>query len=278
VPLASAQPADLTPPEAELPSVSAAQTVHIQAHTQTWRSRGRVSFPVVPSLRTKLSAAGFAVVADETEPHELVLRVDYREARDREYRFGLYGTAITCELRLEDRQGGLLLGLTIHEYPPDDPGVTAPYTEVVHKLDTNPYYYFFGEIVKEKLVNGLDTTGSLLAAFVRLTEDQEPQYGSMTGPPPNPGETLPSPETLWVREVRANTAHELARLQEPRAIPVLNKLLTHPDWQVRSLALDTLVAMRAGDMRAEVERMALQDEDKRVRAAAKAALARLSSL
>lgn len=260
----------------DVPSVGVGKTVYIQARTETWRSRGRVSFAVVASLRTKLTAAGFAVTLDETEPHDLVLRADYRETRDREYRFGLHGTAITCGLRLENPQGELLFGLTIQEYPPDDPAVTAPYREVVHKLETDPYYYFFGEIVKGKVEEGLDLSGALLAAFVRLTEDMEPQYGSMKGPPPNPGETLPPPETLWVREVRENTAREMVRLEEPRAVPVLTKLLGHPDWQVRSLALDTLAAMRAGDVRTEIERLAAQDEDKRVRAAAKAALARIS--
>jgi hypothetical protein len=265
-------------PGVALPPVGSAKTVYIQARTTTWRSRGRVSFAVVPSLRMKLAAAGLEIAPEETAPHDLVLRVDYRETRDREFRFGLHGTEITCAVRLEDPQGEMLLGLTIHESPPDDPNVTAPYTDVVHKLETNPYFYFLGEIVKGRVETGMDTTGALIAAFARMTERVEPEYGSMKGPPPNPGETLPPSEVLWVREVRANTAGELASLADPRAVPVLTRLLTHPDWQVRRLAVDTLAAMRADDVRTEIERLAAQDEDQRVRAAANAALARLLAL
>lgn len=251
------------------------RTIYIDADISTWRSRGRVSFAVVPSLRMKLAAAGFGIAPDETAPHDLILKVKYREERGRAIRFGLDGTEIICAVRLEDPRGATIAEMTIQEFPPDDPSVTAPYTDVVNKLETDPYYYFLGEILKGRVQSDLDITGSLIAAFAQMAESDKPQYGSMKGPSPNPADTLPPPEVLYVREVRANTVRELVRLKDPRAVPVLTRLFTHTDWEVRRLAVDALGVMRAREARSAIERVAADDQEKRVRDAATAALATL---
>jgi len=261
--------------DAERRQLSPARTIYIDADASTWRSRGRVSFPLVPSLRMKLTAAGFAVAPDGTAPHDFILKVKYREERGRPIRFGLDGTEITCAVRLEDPRSGMIAELTIQEFPPDEPSVTAPYTDVVNKLETNPYYYFLGEILKGRVQSDLDTTGSLIAAFAQMTERDEPQYGSLKAPPPNPADTLPPPEVLYVREVRANTMRELVRLKDPRAVPVLTRLLAHTDWEVRRLAVEALGALGARETRSVIERLAAEDREKRVRDAATAALAAL---
>lgn len=250
-------------------------TVYIAADAQTWRSKGRVSFPLVPSLRNKLVGAGFTVVPEPEQDHALELRVTYREERGREIRFDLYATTIVCHIRLLQPDGMTILDLTIQEFPPDDPSVTAPYTDVVNQLETNPYYYFLGEIVRERIVSGTDVTGGLIKAFSRLTARRDPVYGSMAGSPPNPGDTLPPAEELYVREVRANTMRELARLKDQRAVSVLMSLLDHPEWRVRRNAINALAAMDAQDARASLERVAKDDPHQSVREAAQAALSKL---
>src|SRR6185295_20071970 len=251
------------------------KTIYIKADASTWRSKGRVSFPLVPSLTNKLAAAGFVVVQEASEPHDLVLKVTYREERAQEIRFNLYGTTIICAIRLERPDGDTLLDLMIRELSPEGPSVTAPYTDVVHDFETDPYYYFLGEILKERVVSQLDTTGGLLAAFDRLTDRRDPLYGSMLGSPPNPGDTLPAAEELYIREVRANTMRELARLNDPRAIPVLIKLLDHPEWRVRRNAVNALAGMNATAAQNRIEQAAEQDPHESVREAAKAALSKL---
>lgn len=252
-----------------------ATSVYIKADPTTWRSKGRVSFPVVPSITNKLARAGLTVVSEAGDPAVLTLRIDYREEQGPEIRFNLYGTIINCRVRLDQPTGDTMLDLTIREVSPVDSFVTAPYTDVVHKLETNPYYYFLGEIVKERMTSDLDSTGALLAAFAQLTDRRDPIYGSMAGAPPNPGDTLPSAEELYVREVRANTMRELARLNDKRAVPVLLKLLDHPEWRVRRNAVNALAALDAADSRARIEQAAEQDPHQSVREAAKAALSRL---
>jgi HEAT repeat protein len=148
----------------------------------------------------------------------------------------------------------------------------------VYKLETDPDYYFLGEIMKGRVVSGLDTTGALLTAFTQLIERHESEYGSLKGAPPNPGDTLPPPEELYVREVRAGTIRELARLNDERAIPVLIKLLDHPAWLVRRHAVEALGAMRAQESRAAIEHAAEHDAYQSVREAAKVTLANLQPL
>ena len=250
-------------------------TVYIDADTASWRSKGRVSFPLVPSIHRKLVEAGFIIVPESEQPHDLALKVRYREERGREIRFNLYGTDIDCTVRLERRDGTVLLDISIRESSPEGPAVTAPYTDVVQQLEANPYYYFLGEIIKERVFSGMDTTGGLITAFARLTERRDPIYGSMAGAPPNPGDTLPPAEELYVREVRANTMREFARLNDKRAIPVLTGILNHPEWRVRRNAVNALGAMDAYDARDRIQEVAEYDPHETVREAAKAVLSKL---
>jgi hypothetical protein len=266
---------DDTKRDVTIPQPDMAKAVSIEARTTTWRSRGRVSFPVVPSVRSKLESAGLTVVQKGDRLPELVLKIDYREERGREIRFDLYGTVITCHVRLERADGARLLDFTIRELPPDGAFVTAPYTDVIHQLETNPYYYFLGEIVQARVNAEQDVVGGLIVAFERLTHRRDPIYGSMVGPPPNPGDTLPPAEDLYVREVRANTMRELARVNDRRAIPLLTTLLAHPESRVRRNAIHALAAMGAEDAREHIARVAEQDADEDVRQAAKTALSRL---
>jgi hypothetical protein len=266
---------DDTQPDFGIQRPDMAESISIVAQTTTWRARGRVSFPLVPALRNKLESAGLTVVTEGGRLPDFVLKVAYREERGREIRFDLYGTVITCHVLLERADGARLLDFTIQEFPPDGPFVTAPYTDVIHQLETNPYFYFLGEVVQARVSADQDVTGGLIAGLARLTQHREPLYGSMVGPPPNPGDTLPPAEDLYVREVRFNTMRELARVNDRRAIPLMTALLEHPESRVRRNAIHALATMGVRDAREKLERLAEQDTDDTVREAAKTALSRL---
>src|SRR5947208_14676074 len=100
---------------AERQLVDRAITVYVDATSSTWRSRGRVSFQVVPSVRMKLQSAGFAVVQNQTDPHDLTLKVEYREERGSQFGIDLYATDISLVASLEHPTDCQLLGLQPHE-------------------------------------------------------------------------------------------------------------------------------------------------------------------
>ena len=259
---------------AERQLVDRATTVYVDATSSTWRSRGRVSFQVVPSVRMKLQSAGFAVVQNQTDPHDLTLKVEYREERGSQFRIDLYATDISLVASLEHPTEGQLLRLTIRESSGLNEMGNAPYLQVLQRLETNPYFYFLGDIIRGHVVSRLDMTGALIEGLERIeAKDQSILMSPLGDQLPAAESTLPTFESHYARLAREKTIHELGRLQDPRAVPVLVTLLEHPDPGVRLASVRALQSMREVKSLSAFERLAEKDSDHEVRAAAKAALA-----
>lgn len=260
--------------DAEHQLVNRTSILYVDAKSSTWRSRGRVSFPVVPSLRMKLQSAGFAVVQNQTDPHDLILKVEYREERGRQFRIDLYETDITFVASLaHPTEGGELLRLTIRESSGLTEATNAPYLEVLRKFETNPYFYFLGDIIKGFVVSRRDTTSSLIEGLQRLEVKEEPiMISSIDDRLPS---AIPTFETHYARLARGTTIQELGRLQDPRGVPVLITLLEHSDPSVRLASVRALESIREPKSWSALQRLAEQDLDHDVRAAAKSALATL---
>lgn len=261
--------------DAEFHLLQQAKSVYVDARASTWRSRGRVSFSLVPSLRMKLQAAGFTVVTDPGAPHDLTLNVIYREERGRQFRIDLYGTEIVCQIRLEHAALGPLFNLTIRQSSTYQDLDTGPYVEALHRLETDPYYYFLGDLVKGRVAARLDLTGSLVQGLQRMVSS-ELSTGLITEAPPNPADTLPDAAVLHARPARDNTILELARLRDVQAVPVLTQLLSHRDPRVRLFSVRALGAIHSSQARPAIEWIASQDADREVREAATAVLASLT--
>ncbi len=259
------------------PGLAGQAKVYLDVTSSTWRSRGRVSFGLVPSLKMKLGAAGFAVVPTQADPHELTVKVEYREERGRQFRIDLYGTDITCTITLEHAQRGQLLKLTIRESPTYADRDTGPYIEVLHRFETNPYFYFLGDLVKGRAASGLDVNGSLVQGLERLIEHEPHQTSSAAETDSNPANPLLASDVLFARQARNNAIIELGRLKDPKALPVLTKLLEHGDRQVRLLAVGALGSIHSPEAKPAIEAVARHDGDNEVRAAAEAVLASLAN-
>jgi hypothetical protein len=272
-PVASAEERVLN--DAEHQPVNRTTALYVDVKSSTWRPRGRISFPVVPSLRMKLHSAGIAVVQNQTDPHDLILKVEYREERGRQFRIGLYETDIALVASLQHPTEGELLRLAIRESSGLTDSTNAPYLEVLRKFETNPYFYFLGDIIKGSVVSRRDTTGSLIEGLQRLQVKEEPINVLPTDELPSAASTLPTFETLYAGLAREKTIQELGRLQDPRAVPVLIGLLEHSDPSVRLASVRALESIREAKSRPALERLEKQDLDHDVRAAAKAALATL---
>src|SRR5439155_12274867 len=175
-------------------------------HVFTWRSRGRVSFQVVPSVRMKLQSAGFAVVQNQTDPHDLTLKVEYREERASQFRIDLYATDITLVASLEHPTEGQLLRLTIRESSGLNEMGNAPYIQVLQRLETNPYFYFLGDIIRGHVVSRLDMTGALIEGLERIeAKDQSILMSPLGDQLPAAESTLPTFESHYTRLAREKT-------------------------------------------------------------------------
>lgn len=259
------------PSAAVSPRLADGSRIYIDLMFATWHPRGRSMSQVAPAIRVKLATAGFTVVPSQTDPHDLTLQVAYREERGKQFRFDTYGTRVTCTFLLQPPSGKTLLDLTIREESSDYDFGTAPYLEALEKFETNPYFYFLGEIVKGRVYEKADATDILIQGLSRMVQ-AEPRRD---GPAPTGGDySLAQSETVYSLLARENTIKELGRLKDVRAIPVLTSLLTHSSPQVRLMAIEALQGMRwSAEARSGLERLATQDPDRDVQQAATHVLA-----
>lgn len=260
------------------PTAAGERVIYLHVDASTWRSRGRISFGIAPTLRTKLASAGLAVTDDPDKPHDATLNVEYRERRGKPISVNLFGTDITCLVRLDDPQDEQSLFLVIHESPSYTDLVNAPYVEVVEKLQANPYFYFLGEIVRERIQTHIDATGALIRALDR-------QFDRELHPPPvtpldtlvSPGETFPDLDVHFLAAAQRNTVEELGRLKDPRAIELLERLTLHANRLTRLHAVLALGQFDDPSIAPVMTRVVEADSDAAVRDAAAGMLAKRSA-
>jgi hypothetical protein len=225
----------------------------------------------------KLSSAGFAVTQDPEHPHDLALTVEYREERGKPVSINLSGTEITSVIFLDLPQQGRLLYTKIHESPSYAELVTAPYVEVVEKFQTNPYFYFLGDLIRGRIDAHLDITGALIQAVGRHFErERHPRIATPFDTLESPAETFPDLDLHFAASAQENAVEELGRLKDTRAIELLKTLMFHSDPRTRLRAVLALGELDAPSLAPAMTRVVRADSDADVRDAAAAVLTRFS--
>jgi hypothetical protein len=250
----------------------APRTVYLTVSATSWRTRGRVSFPIEPAIRRKLEAAGFVVTENRDDGYDVRVKVEYRETEGRPISTTLSGTDLSCAVTLEDAQGGQLARLVIVESPAYAGLITAPYVDAVLALETNPYFYFLGDVLRGIALLNMDATGALIAAMERWIDHTDPGNPAGADGVTNPADTLPPSETLQQPKALERTAEELGRLGDVRAAPVLMRAAQHRDPRLRTRAMTALGRLQHPEVRLVLEHAVTSDPDSDVREAATAAL------
>jgi len=254
------------------------RVLYLDLDASTGRPRGRISFGIAPSLRLKLASAGLAVTEDPATPHDATLKVEYREQRGKQVSVNLFGTDITCIVRLDDPQDEQTLSLVIHESPSYTDLVNAPYVEVVEKLQANPYFYFLGDIVRERMQTHVDTTGALIRALDRqFDRELHPRPVTSLDTLISPGETFPDLDVLFSAAAQQNTIEELGHLKDSRAVDLLERLTSHANRVTRLRAVVALGQFDDPSIAPVMTRVAQADSDAAVRDAATSLLKKHSA-
>lgn len=255
-----------------------APVVYVDVRSATWRSRGRVSFAIAPTVRMKLASAGLVVTQDPAAERDVTLHVDYRESRGKQISMDIFGTEIVCHLRLEHPRQGALLSMSIREEPSYERLIEAPYVEVVTKLETNPYFYFLGELVRSRIEASLDQTEALIEALRRTVErGRQPRPATAQDTLESPAETFTDLGLHFAGQAQENAIDELGRLRDERAIDLLESLTLHPDPRIRLRAVYALGEFHGPSITQAMTRVVQMDSDTGVRAAAEAMLTRAST-
>lgn len=258
------------------PVVTAAPVVYLDVQASTWRPRGRISFGIEPILRMKLTSAGFGVTQDPGRQHDFTVRVEYREERGEPIAVNSYGTHIFCRILLDHPQSERGQLISIHESPSYRDLVHAPYVEVVEKLETNPYFFFLGDIVRG-WHQKLDTTGALIEALDRkFSEELHRPPATPMDTLVSPAETFPDLEAHFAPAAQENTVDELGRLRDARAIDLLERLMMKADRNTRLHAVHAMGQFDAPSIVPALTRVVQTDSDSLVRNAASDVLVQLS--
>jgi hypothetical protein len=258
-------------------SASAEPVIYLDVQASTWRPRGRISFGIEPVLRMKLTSAGFVVTQDPDQRRDLTVRVQYREERGEPIAVNLYGTHISCRILLDRSHPQAGQSISIHESPSYTDLVTAPYVEVVEKLEANPYFYFLGHIVRG-WHQDLDTTGALIEALDRqLTEELHRPATTPMDTLVSPAETFPDLEAHFGPSAQVNAVEELARLRDPRAIELLERLTMQADRHIRLRAVLAMEHFDTPSVKPVLLRVVDTENDSGVREAATTVLSRMSN-
>lgn len=252
------------------------ESIHVDISMSSWRLRRWGGVSLEPSIRIKLKDAGFTVVHAASEPHDLVLRVDYRETRGQEVGFGDYQTDIACTVKLEHPQRGEL-GLWRIVAAPEDP-VAAPvnYPDSLHDFESNPYFFFLGDLVRRAADQKQDTVEVMAQGLAKLVPEMLASGEERTTSNWNPHGPAPY-DAPYARVAVEKTIRELARLKDPRAVPVLVSLTETRNLPIRLQAVEALGVLASPESKPALERVARLDPDDAVRRGAARALTQLDA-
>lgn len=248
--------------------------IYVRVSAETWKPRGRFLYDIQGSIFKKLSLAGFPIVRESHEDHEFTLDVQYRERRGPEYAIGAYGTIIDCSLILANDRSQPEWDLQISEASVNSISGPPPYVDAIERFESNPYYFFLGDMLRAHIVRGKDTLHGLM-------EGLEGQVVEPPLPPFDQSRFKDAPHSMAASEVFYATPairraiDLLVEAGEPRVRHTLKVLVRHHSPIVRSRVIEAFGALKMTSVRELVLAVASQDSDPQVRTMARAVARRL---
>ena len=258
--LAGAEPASDPPAAQELPSGQpSTNTILLAGQVNTWLDLAEPPYNLPVTLKMKLERVGFRVVLDPGQPHDVVLVIDYRESRGRQYQRLEHGTQITCTLalhRAEPPNTEPMLTYRFEAATNWPTPVVSLYWDAVQNLEENAYYYYIGELLRGYLTAGQNA----VAVFSEVIQEPPVLFSTHGGGRPPTGREVAN------QEARLNAIRELGRLKDRQALPALWALIEQPDPAERATAVAAIGTI--GDPGALDRLRKLYETDPDLRAAA----------
>jgi hypothetical protein len=249
-----------------------APSIHVQVDAKTWKTRGRLYWDVEGSMLKKMAATGFEIVRSEESSHQLTLNVLYREERGEQYDINSYGTVIHGTFFLDTLPNGNPWELKISETSTNSISGTPPYLDVLDKFQTNPYYFFVGEILRGYVEKGLDPRGGLIYALELVLSNEKAtawRSGSIGRDAGSHLHTMDSDRVFYKTQAIRRAIDDCVDAKDRRIVPVLLKLLSHPDSAVRVRTIEAIGSFGVEESRSRLLQMAQNDPDTQVRETAK---------
>lgn len=262
----------------EGPSVNAwinAPSVYVDVVAETWKTRGRLLYDIEGSVLRNLASAGFHVVRHQDDMHELTLVVRYREERGEQYDINAYGTVIHGKFYLDSPQSESSWQFTISETSNNSISGPPPYLDALERFETNPYYFFLGDILRGHVQQDLEPRRGLLFALERMMSlegsliNTDRTVSSDMLKPPEP-HAMPVSQELYATTAVRRALDKYVDSGDRRVIPMLFRLIHHQDPAVRIGAIEAFGALYVKESQSDLLELSQKDLDPQVRQAAKA--------
>lgn len=250
----------------------------LETKMSTWKPRGRILYDLEASVRMKLTEAGFRVVRTPEEPAQVTLLVDYRETRGEPYGAVNFGTVLTGMFRLVDREGQVICELMVQESAHPSVSGTPPYLDSLEQFQTNPYYYFLGDILWQAVHGDLNPQVGLLAGLTALMEQAEEASSPDALRFASPDHSMVPAKDLLAAKAIIATIHEFIRIQNPAIVPFLIPLLDHSEANIKIAVIQGLTTFHVLDSLPELKRVKSTTTNERVKEAAEQALETLNGM
>ncbi|MCA9472205.1 MAG: hypothetical protein MRJ96_15475 [Nitrospirales bacterium] len=233
--------------EASVSALSPPPTILVDVDATTWKTRGRIFYDVEGSLFRKLHSAGFQIARSRQEFHDWTLLVRYREEKGPAYTASEYGTILRATFSLFRGATQAVWEVSLVERSENSVSGTPPYLDVIQKLDSNPYYFFIGLLLRTFIEQELSVEQALL-----LVLQQEALRSSSSDPPNSQADlfedadhSMNFSDEYYFPFAMVRSINELVRRHDRRVIPILDRLLDYPDEQVRHGARQALQSLDA---------------------------------
>ena len=217
-----------------------AQSIYVDAHVSTWKTRGVMYWDVEGSLLVKLRDVGFAIVRNSTDSHDLTLTVDYAETKGQPFAINRFGTDIEGTFLVSHQTAGPLFSIHVQETSVPTVSGTPPYIDVLHNFLTNPYYHYLGEIVWGEIQGTQDPLGILvesLQAEVQRSQNME-EVDSVMAHSQRPQHSMLLDKNLYAPVAVRRTIDELVKGRDARVVGILKDLVKFPNVNVRVRSIE----------------------------------------
>ncbi|RMH02862.1 MAG: HEAT repeat domain-containing protein [Nitrospirae bacterium] len=238
------------------------RTIYLTGAASTWLNLPQPPYNAMVTVKIKLKEAGFHVVMDPQLPHDAVMTVVYQERPSGQFRILEEATAVRVDVRLIREGQGVLYARTIVANPSPVP-VGGLYWGTIHNLESDPYFFYLGELVKGWVDTRADAVTVLMAMLRR------PYRAEGSFPEESHGEA-----TLR-KLARQHAIEELGRVNIPATRELLWELATRAIPEERRVAVTVLGNIGDSTFLPKLRTIAETDRNPAVQAAARAAIARI---
>jgi len=249
----------------DVKSLHQIHTLFLTGTASTWLNLPQPPFNALITVKTKLQEAGFQVVLDSATPHDATMDIQYKEMPNGQFQILSQGTKLSLQTRLHHPQMGEIFSRKFFASTNPIP-LKSLYWDAVQNLEEDPYFFYFGEIVKGQLWGQQQASSVLMHMLRRPYQDEtgddlDDEYG----------------KAFLRKRARINAIKKIRQWPKSQTEGILWDLAEHAIPEERSAAVNVLGSIGDTSFLPRLSYIAANDQDTTVRFAIQEAIRLIKS-